>query len=899
MPDQSVARVPLALARRWQGQALVLYALFLLVLLGASAVAVDYANWLLIDRRLQNVADHASLAGAAMFDDQFVAGSCAGVGQPQCVDARTQAWASVNEDLNLGLSDTDITTLAGSDTPVAGQKAIPSTSAPFAGGHTIWVTTPPPANASYQSVGGRYTLNYAIVFVRVDEPTTTYFGRALGFGARDRVGWATAGPLPTDFALEVFCRNNIPPEHGACGGSGATSLVIDGQGGIRLVRGDIGSNESLKVTATNGQGVIVQAGNVFVVEGSCSNALWTCPDDGTPTQGGISDGTNGKNAFFMPPQPVPQYQSPLWDVTVSDAECIGADATHLCVPSRGAAGALPANPGDWACTMNPLAATISLPLCGRPHDYYSASAPPTSGTVRCDAIQPDDDTYLDGSLHHHMHPVDDVGNAPDFGGHTQGPQDIYLNIADFATPRSADTTPTDWVYSRDGRSGSYRVTLGHGLPPDLGPGTLGVPDPGTLYLRWIPFRTINDGDLDLAAGGNEVTVSIELDELVSGTWVAVTPQATFSNPDAVTLTTGASGPFTERVVQFDASDIQDYAKLSLKITVTTTNSTGANKPNNRGAGISWAELETTHLSPFEPPRIPPGYYHAITVPDGGCAVLDPTATTFTSSTTGLKPFQKAGIYRFGTGSDATIDVGAGSFLIGDGVTLVFNPEFPDPTGGRGIRVGSGGALVLNTMRVPGAPPCTFDVEATTYNPSSIEPSDPDNPLSLLPYSSVCAAWAVDSSSQTGPHAGTMLWTADDPANPGTSLQYCPPDLSLPTQCLGLGRSRYGAEPLPDQYRGITFYFTPDSFPASAISRRFQVSAGGGGCTGNEPGIAFRGVLYAPYDDVIITGGSSFATVGQVLAWTAKFNGACAAIDLDYPYDPAPAPPYLLEPGIGQ
>ena len=82
MPDQPVARVPLALARHRQGQALVLYALFLLVLLGASALAVDYANWLLIDRRLQNVADHASLAGAAMFDDQFVAGSCAGLGQP-------------------------------------------------------------------------------------------------------------------------------------------------------------------------------------------------------------------------------------------------------------------------------------------------------------------------------------------------------------------------------------------------------------------------------------------------------------------------------------------------------------------------------------------------------------------------------------------------------------------------------------------------------------------------------------------------------------------------------------------------------------------------------------------------------------------------------------------------
>ena len=46
-----------ALRRRSRGQALVLFALFLLVLLGASALAIDYANWLLTDRRLQNNAN--------------------------------------------------------------------------------------------------------------------------------------------------------------------------------------------------------------------------------------------------------------------------------------------------------------------------------------------------------------------------------------------------------------------------------------------------------------------------------------------------------------------------------------------------------------------------------------------------------------------------------------------------------------------------------------------------------------------------------------------------------------------------------------------------------------------------------------------------------------------------
>ena len=878
MPDQPVARVPLALARHRQGQALVLYALFLLVLLGASAVAIDYANWLLIDRRLQNVADHASLAGAAMFEDQFVAGNCTGLGQPQCDDARAQAWASLNEDLNLGLSDADITTLAGSDTPVAGQTTMPGTTTPLTGGHTIWVTTPPPANSSYQGVGGRYTNNYAVVFVRVDEPTTTYFGRALGFGARDRIGWATAGPLPTDFALEVFCRNNILPEHGACGGSGATSLVIDGQGGIRLVRGDIGSNESLKVTATNGQGVIVQAGNVFVVEGSCSNALWTCPDDGTPTQGGISDGTNGKNAFFMPPQPVPQYQSPLWDVTVSEQECTGANASNLCVPYRPFRASPPQNqPGDWVC--DPSGTSGSNNLCGIPVV--------TGSSIRCDA-----DIPIGVIPSTHLIPSQglDVNQIRGNPVNTP-PRDRYLNIDDDpeTSPAEGDAafpppgTPVDFVYTSSdlqvGPTGakSFEVAL---RPP------FGRPGAGTTYLRFVAFKTLGGAP---NGTGNQVDLEVELFE--NGT--SIYGPITVTNLPGTPTRYDENDPLVGSLLQIPLPTTTNFNALSLKFTFSTLTDSGA----QRGGAIAWAEVQTPPLNPAIPPMIPPGYYHSITIADGGCAIMDPTAEYYGYTYPALQLYQKPGIYRFGGGSsDAKIDVGAGAFLIGDGVTLVFDPDFPDPTGGRGIIVGDRGGLVLNTMRVPGQPPCTFDAETTPYNPSRplLDPSHSPPDLDYgLPFSSVCAAWAVDSTSQTGPHAGTMLWTGLDIA--GDPFPYCA-DLNV-VPCVS--RDRYGATGLPNQYRGITFYFTPDGFPASAITRRFQMNTGGGGCTGNEPGIAFRGVLYAPYDDVIITGGSSFAAVGQVLAWTAKFNGACAAIDLDYPYDPAPAPPYLLEPGIGQ
>ena len=71
-----------------------------------------------------------------------------------------------------------------------------------------------------------------------------------------------------------------------------------------------------------------------------------------------------------------------------------------------------------------------------------------------------------------------------------GPQDMYHNLADFACPMIADALPTDWVYTNDGNSGTYRASLGYGESLDLvGKGTLGEPDLGPLYLRWVPFRT--------------------------------------------------------------------------------------------------------------------------------------------------------------------------------------------------------------------------------------------------------------------------------------------------------------------------------------------------------------------------------------------------------------------------
>jgi hypothetical protein len=843
-----------------RGQALVLFVLFLLVLLGVSALAVDYANWLLIDRSLQNTSDHASLAGASVFRETLGTTNCKQApGDPACkTAARTLAWTSLNDELDLGLSPTDIGNLVIDDSPPEGNVV---------GTHTIWVSVPPPATSSghqeYRAVGGRLANQQGIVFVRVDQPTRAYFAGALGIQPGPRTGWATAGILPNDFALEIFCKDRTNPA-GSASTCVSKGVGIEGQGGITLIRGDIGSNQSLQVTASTGQGVILQDGNVFIanVADSCGASTWNCPP---ATLGGISDGLgNAKDAFYIPPNPYIPFSSPLnpgsatGDSTVTN--CASADATHLCVPFQGNGS------HDWWCDNGDL-----NNLCGEPCDAAVtgscvAVTPASNGRIRCEA-------RVGGTPSPHLVASSDGAGANGFSGSPAitGGGDRYPRIDDDPLVPDPDTsatpaaTPTDYIYTGNlGVTGGGATSSGtfNMRPP------FGIPQAGGSTIRVNAFKTNGATPDDT---GNPVTMQITL--LQGGTTVTSSP---------VIDLTGAPTQYTLNVT---AGQITNFTALSLKFTFT---SSGTNdNALKRGGGIAWAELETQALDPALPPMIPPGYYHSIKVPLSGstpsCAVLDPTAAY-----SALQPYQMPGIYRFGTGNDANITIGASSFLIGDGVTLVFNPEFPDPTGGRGIVVGANGALVMNTSTRTTNTACMAGADGADYNPSAPN-------LSALPYSSLCAAWAVKVNDSATVKPGLSMWYSTDGTS--TTQGYCNPTYlsggTAPNQCVR--RSSY--TPVAE-YRGVTFFFLSTTWPPSGIDDRFQLS----GSSGNDPGLAFRGILYAPWDDVKITGGNNFNTIGQVFSWTAKFAGQ-ATIYLDYPYTRCEGEdaclPYLIEPTLSQ
>lgn len=843
-----------------RGQVLVLFTLFLLVLLGISALAIDYASWLLTDRALQNYSDHAALAGASAFDDRTSQGSCAsGTGTEQCLTARAQAWNSLNNELDLGLSPTMIACLStqggnGGNSLEAGDSD--SSRANVGGctseaavdfGHTIWVSTPPPQEGRYTNFGGRYGLNFGVVWVRVDRDVRSFLGGALGIEPDDRTGWATAGALPTDFALQTFCRNHIAPESGVCVNS--AGVTIDGQGGIRLLRGDVGSNESLTVTSNVGSGVVLESGNFFLVNRTCAPSTWNCPPG---INGGISDGVNGKNAFYMAPLPVPHYESPVDDVGDTSWDC--SDPTALCIPVKNQDSTSTANPGDWTCS-----ATSASPIwCGAPTVTTDGSGNSSVSCVGQGGGNP--------PLHYYPANFSSPGNVMN-GNPSQSNANLYLNINDDYEVPDPDTTatnpPADYVYSDNvaiSPSGNvtsrvFTVNLGQSGPRLDGIST----------VRYVAFWTDEDATPNgsLVNAGNTVTLQVVL-RGPSGTILADPTLRTLTNvPTLYEFTVGAN------VIPDNA-----FNSLSLQFTFSSPAGSSSDNALERGGGVSWAGIQHPDPQPAVAPMIPPGYYRSIILPDNACAILDPTAEY-----SQLHDGQLPGIYRFGgTGSnnDKKIKLGSNSYLIGDGVTLVFDSDWPNAGSNQGIAIGSSGALVLNTHRVPGVPPCTpTETETLSVNMSAPHVGD-------LPYSAVCAAWVVDTTDSVGVRPGLTSWEPCDTANPD-STSHC------------TERDQYN--PFPS-WRGITFYFTPDPNWSTAhgsmnIRNRFEMSGG----SGADAGIAFRGILYAPYDDVDIQGGNGFRTVGQVLSWTVKFNGGSAYIDLDYPYEFTPAAPYLLEPTI--
>jgi hypothetical protein len=213
---------------RREGQTLVLFALFLVVLLGATGIAVDYGSWLKVRRDYQNVADAASLAGSVLLVRPITVA--------KQIEARKAAWKSIEDQLGLTL---DETALAAADTPVG--PGYPD----VATGFHMWVSTPPLGSTTPYS--GSFAGSNRVLFAWVEKDNPAFFSRILGIGDQKISAWATSGTFPNRFAV-ITLRKNGDPTNG-----NPTDFDVNGGTKLNVIDGDVGGNWGMSVNGGTSQ----------------------------------------------------------------------------------------------------------------------------------------------------------------------------------------------------------------------------------------------------------------------------------------------------------------------------------------------------------------------------------------------------------------------------------------------------------------------------------------------------------------------------------------------------------------------------------------------------------------------------------------------------------------------
>lgn len=302
-----------------RGQVLVLVGIFMIVLVGFTALVVDYGSYLIARRSYQNTADAAALAGSVHLARP--------IDNTKRAQARADAWDSLQRQLGL--------TFGGSSAPTA------DTIAPYTeNGWSIWVDTPPTvAGAKYP--GSSAISGSTSVFVRVEKDNPAFLSRIFGINGRRIEAWATAGNAPTRWAVLALC-----PRNGACP-STTESVTISGTTSLEVLDGDLGSNWGLKIDG-NGADVLRLPGDsqAYLVDTTCGPSRFLCYPNPN-----VSDGSGVAKDVRILPAPVedPNYPLPSW-LTSATA-----------VPARPNVGGPPGSPLSGGTITSPTTANVG---CG-------------------------------------------------------------------------------------------------------------------------------------------------------------------------------------------------------------------------------------------------------------------------------------------------------------------------------------------------------------------------------------------------------------------------------------------------------------------------------------------------------------------------------------------------------
>ncbi len=284
------------------GQTIVIFAIFLVVLLGSTALAVDYGSWLKSRRDYQNVADAASLSGSVLLVRPITS--------PKQFAARKAAWLSIEDQLGIAL---DEDTFSVTSTPAGG-------SGRPVGPFRVWVSTPPLGGAT--SYAGDYAGSDRVVYVWIERDNQAYFSRVFGLGDRVVSAWATSGTFPNRFAVITLRKNGLPTN------GNPTDLDINGGTVLNVIDGDVGGNWGMSV---NG------AGSQVIMKSSTGDPYGVYLNENVPTGG--NGWTPGQVVNGVGTPVAVQFTAEVADPNYS-APCLtyGVGAGNGCLEDRAVAG---------------------------------------------------------------------------------------------------------------------------------------------------------------------------------------------------------------------------------------------------------------------------------------------------------------------------------------------------------------------------------------------------------------------------------------------------------------------------------------------------------------------------------------------------------------------------------
>ena len=279
------------------GQTIVIFAIFLVVLIGSTALAIDYGTWLKVRRDYQNVADAASLAGSVLLTRPIT-------GAKQ-IQARTAAWKSLEDQLGLSINEA---LLGGSNTASGAGNGYNPPGTDW----RIWVSTPP--NGGPNGNPSTFAGSNRVVFVWLERDNDAYFSRVFGLGNRTVSAWATSGTFPNRFAV-ITLRKNGQPTSG-----NPTDFDINGGTVLNVFDGDVGGNWGM---AING------VGSAMVMHSSTGDSYGVYLTENVPTGGNgwtpgqvVTSGGTPVGVQYNAEVPDPLYPAPC--LTYSSAPGVSA-----------------------------------------------------------------------------------------------------------------------------------------------------------------------------------------------------------------------------------------------------------------------------------------------------------------------------------------------------------------------------------------------------------------------------------------------------------------------------------------------------------------------------------------------------------------------------------------------